>query len=150
VAGHRWTTHLHLILKLRNYMSHPTICCHVVDTDSITTLSSLSLQFFMLVSGRIPQLHILAKLFHMILLLKRLLLSKVIKKNCVKCSDSVMKGLTCVSVFYLFPRHSRAILTLTFYQVTCELSGFLCTYLEFHSVFLERYFSEWCKRNIEI
>jgi len=37
----------------------------------------------MLVSGRIYQLHILAKLFHMTLLLKRLLLSRVIKKKCV-------------------------------------------------------------------
>jgi len=46
-------------------------------------LSSLSLQFFMLVSGRIPQLRILAKLFHMTLLLKKLLLGKIIKKNCV-------------------------------------------------------------------
>jgi len=67
-------------------MSHPTICCHVVDRDSVTTLSNLSLQFFMLVSGRIPQLHILAKLFHMTLLLKRLLLSKVIKKNRVSAA----------------------------------------------------------------
>ena len=81
--GHRGTTHLHLILRLRNYMSHPTICQNVVDRDSVTTLSSLSLQFFLLVSGRIPQLHVLAKLFHMTLLLKKLLLSKVIKKNCV-------------------------------------------------------------------
>jgi len=64
-------------------MSHPTICGHVVDRDSVTPLSSLSLQFFMLVSGRIYQLHILAKLFHMTLLLKRLLLSRVIKKKCV-------------------------------------------------------------------
>jgi len=64
-------------------MSHPTICRNVVDRDSVTTLSSLSLQFFLLVSGRIPQLHVLAKLFHMTLLLKKLLLSKVIKKNCV-------------------------------------------------------------------
>jgi len=64
-------------------MSHPTICQNVVDRDSVTTLSSLSLQFFLLVSGRIPQLHVLAKLFHMTLLLKKLLLSKVIKKNCV-------------------------------------------------------------------
>lgn len=64
-------------------MSHPTVCHHVVDRDSITMLSSLSLQFFMLVSGRIPQLHILAKLFHVTLLLKRLLLSKGIKKNCL-------------------------------------------------------------------
>jgi len=64
-------------------MSHPTICRNFVDRDSVTTLSSLSLQFFMLVGGRIPQLHILAKLFHMTLLLEKLLLSKVIKKNCV-------------------------------------------------------------------
>lgn len=81
--GHRGTTHLHLILRLRNYMSHPTICRNVVDRDNVTTQSSLSLQFFMLVSGRIPQLHILAKLFHMTLLLKKLVLGKIIKKNCV-------------------------------------------------------------------
>lgn len=57
--GHRWANHLHLMLRLRNYTYHPTICHHVVDWDSIVTLSSLSLQFFVLVSGRIPQLHIL-------------------------------------------------------------------------------------------
>ena len=64
-------------------MSHPTVCRNVVDRNNVTMLSSLSLQFFMLVSGRIPQLRILAKLFHMTLLLKKLLLGKIIKKNCV-------------------------------------------------------------------
>lgn len=60
-----------------------------------------------------------------------------------------MKGLTGISVFYLLPRHPRVILKLTFYQATCKLSGFLCTYLEFNSVFLETYFGEWCKSNAE-
>jgi hypothetical protein len=77
--GHRRANLPRLMLRLRNYTSHPTVCCHV------TTLSSLSLQFFMLVSGRIPQLHILTNLYQMTLLkwLLLLLLSKVIKKNCV-------------------------------------------------------------------
>jgi len=41
-----------------------------------------------------------------------------------------------------FSTSSCAVLTLSFYQATCKLSGFLCAYLEFHSVFEERYFGE--------
>jgi hypothetical protein len=77
-------------------MAHPTICHHVVDWDSITALSSLSLQFFTLVSGRIPQLHILTNLYQMMLPKKLLLLllSKVINPLMLELNPSVQRCLT--------------------------------------------------------